>query len=76
MSKDYDSFNTAISMRLSTEISRRPETNFVKAIKILSTENSETNIGDEFANILDGRIFAIIRRSFYLVCQGRHIIFR
>ena len=76
MSKDYDSFNTAISMRLSTEISRRPETNFVKAIKILSTENSETNIGDEFANILDGRIFAIIRRSFYLVCQGRHIVFR
>lgn len=76
MSKDYDSFNAAISMRLSTEMSRIPETDFVKAIKILSAENSETNIGEEYGNILDGRIFAIIRRSFYLVCQGRHIIFR
>lgn len=76
VSKDYDSFNAAISMRLSTELSRFPETDFVKAIKILSSENSESNIGDEFVNILDNRVFAIIRRSFYLVCQGRHIIFR
>lgn len=76
MSKDYDSFNAAISMRLSTELSRFPETDFVKAIKILSAENSESNIGDEFVNILDKRVFAIIRRSFYLVCQGRHIMFQ
>ena len=76
IAKDYDSFTAALSVRLSMELIRRPETNFIKAIRILTKEHAEENLEASKREILDERIFQIMRRSFYLVCQGRHIVFQ
>lgn len=76
IAKDYDSFTAALSVRLSMELIRRPETNFIKAIRILTKEHAEENLEASKREILDDRIFQIMRRSFYLVCQGRHIVFQ
>ena len=75
-SKDYDTFSVALSIRLSSELIRRPETDFMKAVRILTKEHAENNISESQRNYLDDRIFQIMRRSFYLVCQGRHIVFQ
>ena len=75
-SKDYDTFSVALSIRLSSELIRRPETDFMKAVRILTKEHAENNISESQRNYLDDRMFQIMRRSFYLVCQGRHIVFQ
>ena len=74
--KDYDTFSVALSVRLSSELIRGPETDFIRAIRILNKEHAENNITDAQRACLDDRVFQIMRRSFYLVCQGRHIVFR
>ena len=74
--KDYDTFSVALSVRLSSELIRGPETDFIKAIRILNKEHAENNLTDAQRVYLDDRMFQIMRRSFYLVCQGRHIVFR
>jgi hypothetical protein len=74
--KDYDTFSVALSIRLSSELMRGPETDFMRAIRILTKEHAENNITDAQRACLDDRVFQIMRRSFYLVCQGRHIVFR
>lgn len=74
--KDYDTFSVALSVRLSSELIRGPETDFIRAIRILNKEHAENNITDAQRACLDDRMFQIMRRSFYLVCQGRHIVFR
>lgn len=75
--KDYDAFNAALSVRLSSELMRGFEkADFIKAIRILTKEHAENNITDAQRACLDDRVFQIMRRSFYLVCQGRHIVFR
>ena len=74
--KDYDAFNAALSVRLSSELMRGSETDFIRAIRILNKEHAENNITDAQRTCLDDRVFQIMRRSFYLVCQGRHIVFR
>ena len=75
-SKDYDTFGVALSIRLSSELMRTPETRFMKAVRILTKEHSENNLDNDKRAILDDRAFQIMRRSFYLVCQGRHIVFQ
>lgn len=74
--KDYDTFSVALSVRLSSELMRGSETDFIRAIRILNKEHAENNITDAQRACLDDRMFQIMRRSFYLVCQGRHIVFR
>lgn len=75
--KDYDAFNAALSVRLSSELMRGFEkADFIRAIRILTKEHAENNITDAQRVYLDDRVFQIMRRSFYLVCQGRHIVFR
>lgn len=74
--KDYDTFSVALSVRLSSELMRGSETDFIRAIRILNKEHAENNITDVQRACLDDRVFQIMRRSFYLVCQGRHIVFR
>ena len=74
--KDYDTFSVALSVRLSSELIRGPETDFIRAIRILNKEHAENNLTDAQRACLDDRVFQIMRRSFYLVCQGRHIVFR
>ena len=74
--KDYDTFSVALSVRLSSELMRGSETDFIRAIRILNKEHAENNITDAQRACLDDRVFQIMRRSFYLVCQGRHIVFR
>lgn len=75
-SKDYDTFSVTLSIRLSSELPTVPNTDFIKAIHVLTNEGAENNLNDDQRVLLDDRVFGIIRRSFYLVCQGRHIIFR
>ena len=74
--KDYDTFSVALSVRLSSELIRGPETDFIRAIRILNKEHAENNLTDAQRACLDDRVFQIMRRSFYLVCQRRHIVFR
>lgn len=73
--KDYDSFNSALSLKLSLELTKLPESDFIKAVRILTRPHAEDNI-IEHREVFDNRILQIMRRSFYLVCQGRHIVFR
>lgn len=75
-SKDYDTFGVALSIRLSSEFLRSPESDFIKAVRVLNKEHAERYITESQRNYLDDRIFQILRRSFYMVCQGRHITFQ
>ena len=76
-SKEYDTFSVALSLRLSSEIYKgTPETDFVKAVRILTTEGAQNNLDDGKRVYLDDRVFSILRRCFHLVCLGHHITFQ
>ena len=74
--EDYRDFPAALAARLSMEYMN--ETDLVKAVRILSKEESEARIADSVrtAYHLSQETFRAIRRTHQLVCQGRHIIIR
>lgn len=75
-SADYQDFSAMLAVRLSMQYMN--ETDLVKAVRILSNEESEAKISNEVkaAYKLSQETFRTIRRTHQLVCQGRHIIIR
>lgn len=73
---NYHEFSTTLAIKLALEYMN--ETDLVKAVRILSHEESEAKISQDVktAYNLSQAIFKIIRRTHQLVCQGRHIIIR
>lgn len=73
---NYHEFSTTLAIKLTLEYMN--ETDLVKAVRILSHEESEAKISRDVktAYNLSQAIFEIIRRTHKLVCQGRHLIIR
>ena len=76
LNANYQEFSTALAIKLALEYMN--ETDLVKAIRVLSREESEAKISQDVktAYHLSQETFKIIRRTHQLVCQGRHIIIR
>lgn len=78
LSGDLDGFNTALSCKIALEIATNNNSEFIRAIRILSKDEIEKQVTKamKVKYHLNQKIFATIRRVFYLVCQGRHIVFQ
>ena len=76
LDKAGDTFGITLSLKFSSEAFGNSDTNFMRAMRILSQEHAEDNITDKQRQYLDNRAFQIMRQVFYLACQKQSIVFQ
>ena len=76
LDKAGDTFGIVLSLKLSSDVFGNTDSDFMKAMRILTQEHAEDNITDKQRKYLDDKAFQVMRQVFYLVCQKQSIVFR